>query len=96
LKGRLAPGEPDLAEIEEATGFFKRFAGVLNDHLAGRRFIVAERLTIADFGLAAFLPHAEEAGLPLEDCGEVRRWYDAMTEIDAWREPWPAPTKAVA
>jgi glutathione S-transferase len=96
LKGRLAPGEPDLAEIEEATGFFKRFAGVLNDHLAGRRFIVAERLTIADFGLAAFLPHAEEAGLPLEDCGNLRRLYDAMTEIEAWREPWPKQAAAVA
>jgi glutathione S-transferase len=96
LKGRLAPGEPDPAEIEEATGFFKRFAGVLDDHLEGRRYVVGERLTIADFGLAAFLPHAEEAQLPLEGCGEVRRWYDAMTEIEAWREPWPAPAPAVA
>lgn len=92
----MAPGEPDPSEIEEATGFFRRFAGVLDDHLEGRRYIVADRLTIADFGLAAFLPHAEEAQLPLEGCDEVLRWYDAMTEIEAWREPWPKQAAAVA
>lgn len=96
LKGRLVPGEPDQSEIDEATGFFKRFAGVLDAHLKGRRHILGDRLTIADFGLAAFLPYAEEAGLPLEGCDEVRRWHGALTEIEAWREPWPEPAMAVA
>ena len=92
----LSLGEPNPAEIEDATGFFRRFAGVLNDHLKGKAYIVANRLTIADFGVAAFLPHADEAQLPLEGCDEVHRWYDAMTEIEAWREPWPEPAAAVA
>ena len=96
IKVKFSLGEPNAAEIEDATGFFKRFAGVLNDHLEGRRYIVADRLTIADFGIAAFLPHAEDAQLPLEGCDELWRWYDAMKEIEAWREPWPAPAKAVA
>ena len=29
-------GDPDPAEIEEATGFFHRFAAVLDDHLAAK------------------------------------------------------------
>lgn len=96
IKVKFSLGEPNPAEIEDATGFFKRFAGVLDAHLEGKSHIVAERLTIADFAVAAFLPHAQEAQLPLEGCGEVQRWYDAMTEIEAWREPWPEQAAAVA
>ena len=34
---------PDAKEVEEATGFFKQFAGVLNDHLRGRKYLVGDR-----------------------------------------------------
>ena len=90
LKGAIGAGDPDAAEIEEATGFFLQFAGVLNDYLKGKDFLVANRLTIADFGVATFMPLAGQAELPLADFGEIRRWSDALMALDAWREPWPA------
>ncbi len=89
FKGVIGAGEPDLAEVEEAIGFFHQFAGVLNDHLKGRDYLVGDRLTIADFGVATFMPWAEQAGLPLENYPEITRWAQRMNGIDAWRNPWP-------
>ncbi len=96
IKPHFGIGDPDQAEIEDATGFFKQFATVLDDHLKGKAHIVGETRTIADFAVASFLPTAEEAKLPLEGCDEIRRWHDAMMELEAWREPWPEERSAAA
>jgi len=96
LKGAFGLGEPVQSDIDDALGFFKQFAGVLNDHLKGKNFIVDDRLTIADFGVASFLPTAKEAKLPLDGFDEVHRWHDALMEMDAWREPWPKRHAAAA
>ena len=90
FKGVIGAGDPDQAEVEDAMGYFRQFADVLNEQLKGRDFLVGDRLTIADFGVATFLPLAEEAGLPLEDYPEIQRWAKQMSEIEAWRDPWPA------
>lgn len=90
IKGAFGLGAPDQAAIEEATGFFKRFAAVLDGHLEGRRYVLGDDLTVADFGLASMLPTAKEAKLPLGDFKEISRWHDGMMEIPAWRDPFPA------
>ena len=89
LKDAFGIGEPDTAEIEEATGFFLQFAAVLDNYLKGKDHLVDNRLTIADFGVATFMPLADQAELPLDDFAEIRRWSDRMMELDAWRDPWP-------
>ncbi len=38
-------GAPDPKAVEEATGFFKQFAAVLNDHLRGRKFLLGDTPT---------------------------------------------------
>lgn len=81
--------DPDAREVEDALGYFKRFAGVLNDYLKGRKYLVGDALTIADFGVAAFLPTAEQAGLPLDGMDEIERWHGRLNELAAWREPFP-------
>ena len=96
IKPMFGLGEPDPAEVEDAAGFFKQFAAVLDGHLTGRRFIVGDRLTIADFGLAGFLPGAAQAQIPLDGFDEIRRWHDGMMELEAWRNPWPERESAAA
>ncbi|MCZ6813016.1 MAG: glutathione S-transferase family protein [Alphaproteobacteria bacterium] len=96
LKGAFGLGEPVQSEIDDAMEFYKLFAGVLNDHLKGRDYVVGDGLTIADFGVASFLPTADEAKLPLEGCSEVHRWHDSMMKMDAWRAPWPDATTIAA
>lgn len=90
IKPMFGLGEPDQAEIDDANGFYVQFAGVLNKHLEGKQYIVGNQLSIADFGVAAFLPSAEAARLPVSGFDEILRWHDSLMELDAWSQPWPS------
>jgi glutathione S-transferase len=51
---------------------------VMDDHLAGRDFFVADRLTLADIALYAYTHVAEEGGFRLADYPNVRTWLDRV------------------
>jgi glutathione S-transferase len=87
---------PDAKAVDEATGFFKQFAQVLNDHLRGRKFLVGDALKIADFSVAVTLPYAEKAKIPVGEFPEIERWHARLNELPAWREPFPAVKAAAA
>ena len=55
IKPHFGLGEPDLVAIDEAMGFFRQFAGVLDGHLRGRDHLVGDGLTVADFAVGSFL-----------------------------------------
>jgi glutathione S-transferase len=95
IKPAFGMGGPDPAVVEEATGFVKRFAAVLNDHLSGRDYLVGNGLTVADFAVAITLPYAERARIPLAEFPEIGRWHGRLSELPAWVEPFPA-TRAAA
>jgi glutathione S-transferase len=90
VKQRFRIGAPDPAAVDEALSDFRRYAIVLNDHLAGRAWIVGDSMTAADLSVAMTLPYACDAQLPLNEFSNVRRWYDQIDAIEAWREPFPA------
>jgi glutathione S-transferase len=96
IKPALGLGEANAAVVAEAGKFFRRFAGVLDTHLATRRYLVGDQLSIADFAVAAVLPWAKEAKLPLEGFNHVVRWHDQLMELPAWREPFPTPLPVAA
>jgi glutathione S-transferase len=104
IKARFGIGPPDAAEVARATEGFKRFAGVLESHLRGRRCLVAETLSVADFAVANTLPYAQQARLPLDGFPEIRRWHAQMEQLAGWLEPFtpfapvntPSPPAAVA
>jgi glutathione S-transferase len=96
IKPTLLGGTPDPKAVEEATGFFKQFAAVLNDHLRGRKFLLGDAPTIADFAVAVTLPYAEKAKIPVSGFAEVARWHDRMNELPGWRDPFPAAKAAAA
>ena len=89
LKPLMGAGDPDEAEIKEATAFFLQFAAVLEDHLSDREYVACDRLTIADFGVGTFMPRSQEAGLPMEEFPNINRWSDTLNGLEAWRNPWP-------
>ena len=95
IKPAIGMGSADRAVVEEATGFFKRFAAVLNDHLSGRAYLVGDALTVADFAVAITLPYAKRARIPLAEFPEIERWHGRLSEVPAWLEPFPA-TRAAA
>lgn len=90
IKAKFDLGPPDLAVVEEATSNFRAFAGVLNDHMAGRKYLVGDDLTIADFAVAVSLPYAEGAKIPLGEFRELERWHERLNALTAWREPFPS------
>ena len=89
VKPALGLGAPDEAAVKEATGFVRRFGAVLNDHLRGRKYLVGDALTVADFAVAATLPYAAKAKIPVEEFSEIMRWHARLNELPAWREPFP-------
>lgn len=94
VKPRFGMGDADQAEVKRATGNWRRLATLLDDHLHGRRWLVGDSITVADFAVAISLPYAERARIPLDEFPAVRRWHDRLNEIEAWREPFPALTEA--
>lgn len=90
IKPHFGIGEPDAAAVEEAQDQVRRFAAVLDAHLRGRRWLLGDTLTIADFAVAVALPYADEARIPIARFTEIERWHAQLDELPAWREPFPA------
>lgn len=82
----LKSGEPDATALAKGAENFHRAAKVLNGQLKGRTFLTGERLTVADFGIGSPLNVAEMAGFPLEDYGEITRWYGTLRALPAWQK----------
>ena len=89
IKPKFGLGAVDEKAVEEATGFLKQFGAVLDDHLAGRDFLLGDHLTIADFAVSVTLPHAEKIRLPLDGFNNIARWKALLSELPGWREPFP-------
>lgn len=79
---------PDRRVIEGVEGDFHRYARVLDDILATRRWLIEDRLTYADFRAATIMPFAKDAKMPVEDYKNVLAWADRLNEVDAWRAPF--------
>jgi glutathione S-transferase len=76
--------------------FEKASKAVLNDSLRGKTWLVGERLTIADFSIAGFVPLAERMALPVEEFPEILRWYRGLAALPAWQDALTANDAAMA
>ena len=97
IKPHFGLGEPDLAAIDEAMGFFRQFAGVLDSHLRGRDH--RGRRRAHGRGLRASAPSCRMRARP--SCRSTssrrsRRWYAKLEQLPAWREPFPTPAASAA
>jgi glutathione S-transferase len=79
---------PDPGAIEGAEDNFHRYAKVLDDILASRRWLIEDRLTYADFRAATIMPFANEAKMPVDGYKNILGWARRLDEIDAWRAPF--------
>lgn len=97
IKPWVGMGPPDQHEVAEAQGFFRQYASVLDQHLKGRKWLLGDGISIADFSVAIMLPYAKDAAMPIGEFAQVQRWHDQLNAIDAWRNPFPArPAHAAA
>jgi len=84
VKPLFGIGAPDATEIEKGLEKFHFGARILDTHLADRAY-VCDRLSLADFALAAPLSLAERARIPVDAYPNVARWYARMCDLPAWR-----------
>ena len=77
---------PDMAAIAKGTEVFHRVASVLEGQLEGKRFMLGDTLTLADFSLGAAMILAEAAHLPLAAYGAIARWQATLAALPAWRQ----------
>jgi glutathione S-transferase len=89
-------GEADEAKVAEATKGFRTSAAVLDGHLEGRKFLLGDELSVADFALSVTFPYAKVAKLPLAEFPAIQRWHARLEELPAWREPFPVREQAAA
>jgi len=86
LKPMLKIGEPDEAKITEATANFHQYAKVLDAHLADKNFMLGDKLTIADFSVAAFSGYFADAGIPVGNYPNLITWLERLDNIPAWAD----------
>ena len=89
IKERFKIGPPDTAAVEKSTKSFRSQATVLDNHLKNRKWLVGEKLSVADFSVGVTLPYAAKAQMPIDEFPEVRRWHDQLSALDGWLNPFP-------
>ena len=62
--------------------------GVLNAHLAARRYIVGDRLTIADLSACGYLFFPDEIGVDWAAYPGVGAWLDRIRAEPRWVHPY--------
>jgi glutathione S-transferase len=61
---------------------------VLDAHLTGRRYVVGDRLTIADLSLCGYLFWPEEIGVDWEAYPNIRDWLACIRSEPRWEHPY--------
>jgi glutathione S-transferase len=90
VRATFGLGPPDREALMPKVADLKKYATVLDAHLASRTHVACARLTIADFQLGSMATYWRESEMPMEAFPNIVRWIDGLTRIPAWAEPWPA------
>lgn len=86
----FGPAAPDPAVMAWLRGRMDNAFGILDKHLAGRRFVVGETPTIADVSLCGYLFYPEEeSGYPIAGRFEhIAAWLERVRAIPGWADPY--------
>ncbi|MGW8391632.1 glutathione S-transferase family protein [Pseudoduganella sp. HUAS MS19] len=68
---------------ERALGAYR----IVDKHLADTRFLVGERLTIADLSLAGYVYMPEETGIDMSEFANIAAWKERISDLPGWRHP---------
>jgi glutathione S-transferase len=79
---------PETAVLEEFRRRAETAWGVLNAHLERRKYVVGERLTIADISLVGYLYFDEEIGVDWSAYPALRDWLARIRSEPRWVHPY--------
>ena len=99
---RAFVNEPDRAVMTEFRKRAETAWGILNVHLAARRYVAGPALTIADLSLCGYLFFDDEIGVDWNDYPHLRDWLARIRDEPRWKHPYalmpghPRPATAPA
>ena len=71
-------GKADPAALAAKQAAGRRALEAMERHLAGRKFLVGDRYSIADISLYAYTHVADEGGIDLAPFGAIRSWLERV------------------
>ena len=91
---RVAPNFfPDHVVDEKALAKglenIERFAKVLDAHLADRKFVLGDQVSLADLSLASLLVHKEMGQLPVDQYSHMMAWFGRVMELPYFQKALP-------
>jgi glutathione S-transferase len=96
-KPRHNAGPPDAALVEQACATLSRFAPVLDRHMDGRKYLVDDRLTLADYSVAALEPYVNLVPFDFAPYRHLHAYFDRMRQSEHWmRTGKPTPSQSIA
>lgn len=84
VKPNYGMGEPNSAVVESAVADFHRYAAVLDKHLADRKFVCGDNVTLADYSIGCAMTMAQQTQAPLDDYPNIQAWYARLNQDPAW------------
>ena len=83
-KAKYNLGPPDATLVEQARTTLSRFAPVLNGHMEGRKYLVNDQLTLADYSMAAFEPYVNLVPFDFAPYSHIHTYFDRMRQSEHW------------
>jgi glutathione S-transferase len=74
----------DAVLLEQARTTLSRFAPVLDSHMDGRKYLVDEQLTLADYSMAAFEPYVSLVAFDFTPYRHINTYFDRMRQSEHW------------
>jgi glutathione S-transferase len=84
-------GPPDSVLIEQACATLSRFAPVLDAHMNGRRYLVEDQLTLADYSMAAFEPYVNLVPFNFAPYRHIHAYFERMRQSEHWARAGKLP-----
>jgi glutathione S-transferase len=90
-KPMLGIGTPDPTRLTDAEERIRPLAQLLNDRLAGRKFLLGGDVTLADFVIAGAATYMDRGKIPIGDYPNIKTWWNRLNAIEAWSGTMPGP-----
>lgn len=86
VKKILGSGNPDPVAVKRGEALVTDLSAILDAHVKGRQWVLGDRLTLADFSLAAQLMSIVPAKLPVNGFAHLMQWFHRVQQLPAWKK----------
>jgi glutathione S-transferase len=84
LRTKLNLGSPNETRINLAMSWLPRRAAVLEQHLTGRRYLVGNSVTLADYSVVRFESYRPHTPFDWRPYPNINAYFDHVRTLDSW------------